>query len=254
MRFQAYLKRRGRWREFLRLVGEQGLPYVLDTGPLDMSRSPIAVAVELEEPRPEALALPPVSFEELDWYIILADALDVKRLVLPPPPSLEDIAKFYDGAVGYGVEINWIFGEPPMTRIRDVETVARQVRTTAARIVYDPVKARGTKEIYTDLVALSGYIREIYLSNRWGERGARLPPFNPIGRINFVEILQALHLIQWEGRLTIRQAPQYFNELDLQLRIGAEVLDTARSIGVSKKVQKRVSIVIDELMAWRSDI
>jgi sugar phosphate isomerase/epimerase len=179
---------------------------------------------------------------------MLADALEVKRLVIPPPPSLEDIARFYDRAVGYGVEINWVYGTPPMARIKDVETVARQVRTTAARIVYDPVKARGVKEIYTSLIALSGYIREIYLSNRRGERGPRLPPFNPIGRINFVEILQALHLIQWEGRLTIRQAPQYFNELDLQLRIGAEVLDTARNIGVSKKVQKRVSAIINELM------
>ncbi|AET31682.1 hypothetical protein [Pyrobaculum ferrireducens] len=248
MKFQVYLKRRGRWREFLRLVSERGAPLVLDTGPLDTSRSPIAVAVELEETRPEALVLPPVSIEKLDWYVMLADALEVKRLVIPPPPSLEDIARFYDRAVGYGVEVNWVYGTPPMTRIKDVETVARQVRTTAARIVYDPVKARGVKEIYTSLIALSGYIREIYLSNRRGERGPRLPPFNPIGRINFVEILQVLHLIQWEGRLTIRQAPQYFNELDLQLRIGAEVLDTARNIGVSKKVQKRVSAIINELM------
>jgi len=97
-------------------------------------------------------------------------------------------------------------------------------------------------------VALSGYIREIYLSNRRGERGPRLPPFDPIGRINYVEVLQALYLIQWDGRATIRQAPQFFGELDLQLRIGAEVLETARSVGVSKKVQKRVAEIFNELM------
>jgi sugar phosphate isomerase/epimerase len=179
---------------------------------------------------------------------MFADALGVRRLVLPPLPALDEVAAIYDKAVGYGVEVNWIYGVPPMTRILDVEQVARVVRPTAARIVYDPVKARGTKEIYRTIVALSGYMREIYLSNRRGERGFRLPPFDPIGRINYVEVLQALYLIQWDGRATIRQAPQFFGELDLQLRIGAEVLETARSVGVSKKVQKRVAEIFNELM------
>lgn len=193
MRYQVYLKRRGRWRRLLRYVGQVGVPYVLEVGELDTSRSPVAAALEFEEMPPEALV-------------------------------------------------------PPMTRILDVEQMARVVRPTAARIVYDPVKARGTKEIYRTIVALSGYMREIYLSNRRGERGPRLPPFDPIGRINYVEVLQALYLIQWDGRATIRQAPQFFGELDLQLRIGAEVLETARSVGVSKKVQKRVAEIFNELM------
>lgn len=249
MNFQVYIKRRGKWRELLRYVSQRNVAYVLETGHLDTSRSPLTVAVDFEETAPEALVLPPVGEENFDWYIMFADALGVKRLVMHPPPSLEQIAKLYDKAVGYGIEINWLYGEPPMSRIRDVEIVARNVKTTAARVVYDPVRARGTKEIYTTIVALSGFVKEIYLSNRRGERGPRLPPFDPIGRVNFVEILQALYLIQWEGKLTIRQAPQYFNELDLQLRIGAEVIETAKSIGVSKKVQKRVSAVIDELMS-----
>ncbi|ABL88953.1 conserved hypothetical protein [Pyrobaculum islandicum DSM 4184] len=249
MKFQAYIKRRGKWRQYLKTVDQLGVPYVLEVGQLDTSRSPITVAVEFEEPTPEALVLPPVGLNELEWYIFLADALDVKRLVLPPPPTMEEIEAFYNKAVEYGIEINWTYGVPPMARIKDVETVARILRPTAARIVYDPVKARGTKEIYTTVIALSGYIREIYLSNRRGERGPRLPPFDPIGRINYVELLQALQLIQWEGRATIRQAPQFLNELELQLRVGSEVLETARSAGVSKKVQRRVSAIFDELLS-----
>jgi len=248
MRYQVYLKRRGRWRRLLRYVGQAGVPYVLEVGELDTSRSPVAAALEFEEMPPEALVLPRVAGEEFDWYVMFADALGVRRLVLPPLPALDEVAAIYDKAVGYGVEVNWIYGVPPMTRILDVEQVARVVRPTAARIVYDPVKAGGTKEIYRTIVALSGYMREIYLSNRRGERGPRLPPFDPIGRINYVEVLQALYLIQWDGRATIRQAPQFFGELDLQLRIGAEVLETARSVGVSKKVQKRVAEIFNELM------
>jgi hypothetical protein len=248
MRYQVYLKRRGRWRRLLRYVGRAGVPYVLEVGELDTSRSPVAAALEFEEMPPEALVLPRVAGGEFDWYVMFADALGVRRLVLPPLPALDEVAAIYDKAVGYGVEVNWIYGVPPMTRILDVEQVARVVRPTAARIVYDPVKARGTKEIYRTIVALSGYMREIYLSNRRGERGPRLPPFDPIGRINYVEVLQALYLIQWDGRATIRQAPQFFGELDLQLRIGAEVLETARSVGVSKKVQKRVAEIFNELM------
>ena len=248
MRYQVYLKRRGRWRRLLRYVWRADVPYVLEVGELDPSRSPVAAALEFEETPPEALVLPRVTREEFDWYVMFADALGVRRLVLPPLPALDEIAAIYDKAVGYGVEVNWIYGMPPMTRILDVEQVARVVRPTAARIVYDPVKARGTKEIYRAIVALSGYMREIYLSNRRGERGPRLPPFDPIGRINYVEVLQALYLIQWDGRATIRQAPQFFGELDLQLRIGAEALETARSVGVSKKVQKRVAEIFNELM------
>jgi hypothetical protein len=248
MRYQVYLKRRGRWRRLLRYVGQAGVPYVLEVGELDTSRSPVAAALEFEEMPPEALVLPRAAGEEFDWYVMFADALGVRRLVLPPLPALDEVAAIYDKAVGYGVEVNWIYGVPPMTRILDVEQVARVVRPTAARIVYDPVKARGTKEIYRTIVALSGYMREIYLSNRRGEWGPRLPPFDPIGRINYVEVLQALYLIQWDGRATIRQAPQFFGELDLQLRIGAEVLETARSVGVSKKVQKRVAEIFNELM------
>jgi hypothetical protein len=248
MRYQVYLKRRGRWRRLLRYVGQAGVPYVLEVRELDTSRSPVTAALEFEETPPEALVLPRVAGGEFDWYVMFADALGVRRLVLPPLPALDEVAAMYDKAVGYGVEVNWIYGMPPMTRIPDVEQVARVVRPTAARIVYDPVKARGTKEIYRTIVALSGYMREIYLSNRRGERGPRLPPFDPIGRINYVEVLQALYLIQWDGRATIRQAPQFFGELDLQLRIGAEVLETARSVGVSKKVQKRVAEIFNELM------
>jgi hypothetical protein len=204
MRYQVYLKRRGRWRRLLRYVGQAGVPYVLEVGELDTSRSPVAAALEFEEMPPEALVLPRAAGEEFDWYVMFADALGVRRLVLPPLPALDEVAAIYDKAV--------------------------------------------TKEIYRTIVALSGYMREIYLSNRRGEWGPRLPPFDPIGRINYVEVLQALYLIQWDGRATIRQAPQFFGELDLQLRIGAEVLETARSVGVSKKVQKRVAEIFNELM------
>lgn len=249
MRFQVYLKRRGKWRSYLNAVERVGAPYVLEVGHLDTSRSPLAAALELEEAAPEALVLPRIGVAELEWYILLADALGVRRLVLPPPPTLQEIETYYRAAVEYGIEVNWIYGVPPMARIKDVEAVARALRPTAARIVYDPVKARGTKEIYTTVVALSGYIREIYLSNRRGERGPRLPPFDPIGRINYVELLQALQLIQWEGRATVRQSPQFVNELELQLRLGSEVLETAKNAGVSKKVQRRISAVIDELVS-----
>lgn len=249
MEFQIYLKKRGRWRRWLEFVRGIGRPYVLDVGLLDTARSPITAALELEDASPEALVLPRLSPEELDWYVMFADALDVKRLVLPPPPTLEEIGEVYDKAVGYGVEVNWIYGEGPMSRVKDVEVVAREVKPTAARVVYDPVKARGMREIYYTVVALGGYIREIYLSNRRGERGPRLPPFDPVGRINYTELLQALYLLKWEGRATIRQAPQFFNELELQVRMGSEVLEAARNAGVSKKVQRRVSAILDELMA-----
>ncbi|MEZ0319275.1 MAG: hypothetical protein ABWK05_04675 [Pyrobaculum sp.] len=249
MEFQIYLKKRGKWRRLLKFVQGIGRPYVLDVGLLDTTRSPITTALELEEASPEALVLARLSPEELDWYIMFADALDVKRLVLPPPPTLEEMGEMYDKAVGYGIEMNWIYGEGPMSRVKDVEIVAKEVKPTAARIVYDPVKARGMREIYYTLVAVGGYIREIYLSNRRGERGPRLPPFDPVGRINYTELLQALYLLKWEGRITIRQAPQFFNELDLQVKIGTEVLEAAQSAGVSKKVQRRVSDIINELMA-----
>lgn len=246
MNFQIYLKRR--WRELLRTVEQTGLTYVLETGVLDTSRSPITTAMELEAPSIEALVLPQVGPEDFQWYVMLADAMDVKRLVLPPPPTVGEIATIYNTAAEYGVEINWLYGVSPMSRIKDVEAVAKAVRPTAARIVYDPVKARGMKEIYTAVVALGGYIREIYLSNRRGRRGPRLPPFDPTGVINYVEILQALHLLQWEGRYTIRQSPQ-FRELELQVRIGGEVIEAAKNAGVSKKVQKRVATILNELMS-----
>ncbi|MFN3804964.1 MAG: hypothetical protein ACK4SY_07900 [Pyrobaculum sp.] len=247
MTFQIYLKR-GRWREALRAVEQMGLTYVLETGVLDTSRSPIAAALELEDPSLEALALPRVGPGEFQWYVMLADAMGVRRLVLPPPPAMGEIAAIYNTAAEYGVEVNWLYGVPPMSRIKDVEAVARAIRPTAARVVYDPVKARGMKEIYTTIVALGGYIREIYLSNRRGQRGPRLPPFDPVGVINYVEILQALQLLQWEGRYTIRQAPQYLGELELQVRIGGEVIEVAKNAGVSKKVRRRVSTVLNELM------
>ena len=58
MRYQIYLKRRGRWRQLLRYVGQAGVPYVLEVGELDTSRSPVAAALEFEETPPEALVLP----------------------------------------------------------------------------------------------------------------------------------------------------------------------------------------------------
>lgn len=249
MKFQIYIKKRGKWRDVLKRVEQLGVSYTLELTNVDTSKSPVTTAVEYSDLEPDALVFNSVDVATAEWYILLADRLDVKRIVLPPPPSIEDIAKIYDTAVQYGVEINWIYGRPPMARIVDVTTVAKTVRHTAARIVYDPVYARGAKEIYRNIVALSGYIREIYLSNRRGQRGPRLPPFNPMGVINYVEILQALYLIQWGGKLTIRQSPQYMAELDLQLRLGTEVLETTKGAGVSKKVQKRVSQVIEELMA-----
>lgn len=250
MQFQLYLKRRGKWRQVLDVAASLGIPYVVEVGPLDTSRSPITTALELGDVSPEALVLPRDAVDKFEWYIMLADALDVKRLVVAPPPTVEGVAELYDVAVEYGVEVNWIYGEGPLARIRDVDAVAKAIRPTAARLVYDPVKAKGLKEIYTTIIALSGYIREIYLSNRRGERGPRLPPFDPVGIINYAEVLQMLHLIQWEGRATVRTAPQFAGELDLQLKIANEVINTAKSAGVSRKVQKRVAQIYDELMGW----
>jgi len=71
-----------------------------------------------------------------------------------------------------------------------------------------------------------------------------------VGIINYAEVLQMLHLIQWEGRATVRTAPQFAGELDLQLKIANEVINTAKSAGVSRKVQKRVAQIYDELMGW----
>jgi len=251
--FLVYLKRKGRWQELARYVEQIGVPCVLDVSHLDTSRSPITTAVEIEdallESRIDALALPRVGVSELDWYIMLADALGTTRLVIPPAPTIDDIAAVYDRAVGHGMHVNWIYGIQPLASIDDVERVAREVRHTAARITYDPVKARGTKEIYKTIVALSGYIREIYMSNRRGGRSPRLPPFDPSGRVNFAEIMQILHLIGWEGKLTIRQAPAYFSELEVQIKIGMEVLESTKSSGASKVVRRRVSAILAELMS-----
>ncbi len=244
MNFQIYLKRRGKWRTFLRQVEQWGLPYVLEIGEVDTSRSPITTAVELGA-APEALVIPPAG--EMYWYITLADALGVKRLVAPPPPTLAELESVYRIAVEHGVEVNWLYGSPPLARVIDVETVATVVKPTAARLVYDPARARGMREIYTTLVALSGYLREIYLSNRLGPRGPRLPPFHPSGVINYVEIMQALYLTQWGGRITIRQSPEYFPELELQLQIAREVMETVKAAGPSRKVQKRLAAIYNDL-------
>lgn len=48
-----------------------------------------------------------------------------------------------------------------MSRIVDVETAARVVKPTAARIVYDPVYVKGMKELYSDIVALGVYKRDL---------------------------------------------------------------------------------------------
>ncbi|MEM4605124.1 MAG: hypothetical protein QXR68_07265 [Pyrobaculum sp.] len=247
MRFQIYV--RESWKEVLDKVIQIGVPYTLEIRNIDTNRSPITTALEYSHLEPDALIFQKVDLDNVEWYILFADQLNVRRVVLPPPPSLEDIAKIYDTSVQYGIEINWIYGRPPMSRIVDVETAARVVKPTAARIVYDPVYVKGMKELYSDIVALGGFIREIFLSNRRGQRGPRLPPFNPLGVINYVEVLHALYLLQWEGRLTIRQSPAYITELDLQLRLGAEVLETAKGAGVSKKVQKRISKILEELMS-----
>lgn len=180
VQFQLYLKRRGKWRQVLDVAASLGIPYVVEVGPLDTSRSPITTALELGDVSPEALVLPRDAVDKFEWYIMLADALDVKRLVVAPPPTVEGVAELYDVAVEYGVEVNWIYGEGPLARIRDVDAVAKAIRPTAARLVYDPVKAKGLKEIYTTIIALSGYIREIYLSNRRGER-APATPIRPRG-------------------------------------------------------------------------
>jgi len=248
----VYIKRGKKTKEIIQKLNSLNLNYIVDLSKFKLHKSPYIHATELEEifGNPHSLILPNIeNVDEFERYVYLADFINAERLVLRPPPTLDALRELYETSAKYGIEINWLFGEPPLARPADVEEIAKSIHPRAAKISYDPIRARNMREIFRNIVGMSGYVREIYFSNRRGKRGPRLPPFNPLGEINYVEILQALILIQWEGIITIRQSPEYVEELDLQLRMMSEITNSAKNAGVSKKVGKMVAQILDELFS-----
>lgn len=228
-----------------------GLPYVLDLRGLEMDRSPYVHAVELDlemETPPSALILPLPG----DVYkpVLIADLLNVDKILLPPPPSVDALAEVYEEAVGYGVEVVWLYGEPPLARPHDVEAVAEAVHPRAAKIAYDVIAARSNKEIIKTLAMLQGYIAAMFLSNRKGRRGPRLPPFDVDGVINYSDVIQASLLLQWDGQYIVRMAPQFADKLPIQVAVLNEIAETFRNAGrASRKVQRMVAEVLNEIFA-----
>lgn len=227
-----------------------GLPYVLDLRGLEMDISPYVHAVELDlelEAPPSALILP--LSDDIYKPVLVADLLNVDKIYLPPPPSVEALAKAYEEAVGYGVEIAWLYGNPPLARPNDVEAIAESIHPRAARIAYDVVAARSNKEIIKTLAMLQGYIASMFLSNKKGRRGPRLPPFDVEGVINYSDVVQASLLLQWDGVYVLRMAPQFAERLPAQVSVLNEIAETFRNTGASKKVQRMVAEVLDEILA-----
>ncbi|MFB6489958.1 MAG: hypothetical protein TU35_001720 [Thermoproteus sp. AZ2] len=252
MDLALYAKRR-RALEFARAAAELNLPYVLDVSDEAFDKSPYIHAVELEQDLPfppAALVFPKAPPEGLYKYIYIADLLGVEAIVLPPPNGLEELAKLYDEARQYDIYIQWAYGEPPLAKPSDVEAIAEKIRPRAAKIAYDVVKAKSMHEILHDIVRMQGYIATIYLSNKRGSRSPRLPPFDPSGAINYVDVVQAVLLLRWDGRYVFRVSPQYLGGLKAQISIFNEVVETFRNTGkASKKVQRMLARVFDEIFA-----
>ncbi len=247
----VYARRGQRARPVLSVASSLGLPYVLDLRDLDMRASPYLHAVELDlelETTPSALILP--LSDDVYKPVLIADLLGVAKVYLPPPSSVEALAKVYEEAVGYGVEIAWLYGAPPLARPNDVEAIAESIHPRAARIAYDVVMAKSNKEIIKTLATLQGYISSMFLSNRRGRRGPRLPPFDVEGLINYSDVIQASLLLQWDGLYVLRMAPQFADRIPAQVAVLNEIAETFRNTGrASKKVQRMVAEVLNEIFA-----
>ncbi|MEZ0249322.1 MAG: hypothetical protein ABWJ97_08605 [Thermoproteus sp.] len=247
----VYARRGPRARSVINAALDLGLPYLLDLGDYKLDKSPYIHAVELDlelEVPPTALVLPLA--EDPYKPVLVADLLNVNKVILPPPAAMDELVKTYETAVEHGVEVVWLYGRPPLARPGDVEAVAEAVHPKAARIIYDVVTAKSNREIIKTLVSLQGYIKYMYLSNRRGARGPRLPPFDPSGVINYSDVVQAALLLQWDGQYVLRAAPQYADKISLQAAILNEIGETYRNTGrASKKVQKMVAEVLNELFA-----
>lgn len=252
MDLALYTKRR-RASEFARAAAELNISYVLDVSDEAFDKSPYIHAVELEQDLPSppvALVFPKAPPEGLYKYIYIADLLGVEAVVLPPPNSLEELAKLYDEARQYNIGVQWIYGEPPLAKPSDVEAIAEGIHPRAAKIAYDVVRARSMREILYDIAKMQGYIATIYLSNKRGSRSPRLPPFDPSGVINYVDVVQATLLLRWDGRYVFRISPQYLGGLKAQISIFNEAVETFRNTGKpSKKVQKMLARIFDEIFA-----
>jgi hypothetical protein len=247
-----YAKRR-KAPEFARAAAELNILYVLDVSGKAFDKSPYIHAMELEQDLPSppaALVFPKAPPEGLYKYIYIADLLGVGTMVLPPPNGLEELAKLYDEARQYNIFIQWAYGEPPLAKPSDVEAIAEGIHPRAAKIAYDVVKAKSMREILYNIVRMEGYIATIYLSNKKGSRSPRLPPFDPSGAINYVDVIQAVLLLHWDGLYVFRMSPQYLGGLKAQISIFNEVVETFRNTGkASKKVQKMLARIFDDIFA-----
>jgi len=217
------------------------MPYVVDLRNLDLATSPIVLATELEDlGDPQAIVLDPRDPEQLERGIMLADLLNVERIVATPPTSIDDLADLFDLAARYGVELNWLYGLGPMSSVEDVYTVAREVHPRAARVVYDPVRARSMRQIARELVWLGGYIREIYVSNRARGSRVRLLPMHPSGLINYAIIIEILNAIDWSGYLTIRVARELLREVPAHASALMQIIETVTSTGRLSRTASRL--------------
>lgn len=247
MELAVYARRGRRAEGFIRAAAELNLPYVLDASNYSFEGSPYLHAVELEEEFPTPPALLVLPGGDLRKHVHIADLLGVGSIAMPPPPRVEELAEVYEEARGYGIEVHWLYGEPPLARPADVEAVAEAVHPRAARVVYDAVKAKSMRGLLYDLVKMQSNIATLYMSNRRGPKGPRLPPFDPAGAINYAYVVQAALLLQWDGRFVLRMSPQYLGELKAQAAVFNEVVETYKGGKSSKRVRRMVARIFDEI-------
>ncbi len=212
--------------------------------------SVVGMAVELEDYAPRSLVLPaPARREDAERYVQLADYLDVDRIVVEPPAHVDLMADVYEEASASGVSVAWLYGLGPLRDPATVYRLGQALHPRAARLVYDPVNAPSFKAIVRDLVSLGSFVTGIYFSNRRGRRSARLPPMDVNGAINYLDVLQVLVLLQWDGAVVIRHGRGATGEYNHQYGIIVNVVETLRNTRrFSRRVRRLVERAMDEVI------
>ncbi len=217
--------------------------------------SVVGMAVELEDYAPRSLVLPaPASKEDAERYVQLADYLDVDRIVVEPPAHADLMADVYEEAAASGVSVAWLYGLGPLRDPAAVYSLGQALHPRAARLVYDPVNAPSFKAIVRDLVSLGSFVAGIYFSNRRGRRGVRLPPMDVNGTINYLDVLQVLVLLQWDGAVVIRHGRGAAGEYNHQYGIISNVVETLRNTRrFSRRVRRLVERAMNEVIGLETE-
>ncbi len=204
------------------------------------------MAVELEDYAPRRLVLPaPAQRSDAERYVQLADYLNVENIVVEPPPHVDLMADVYEEAAASGMSVAWLYGRGPLRDPSSVYYISDSVHPRAAKLVYDPVNAPSFKAIVRDLVSLGSFVTGIYFSNRRGRRGVRLPPMDVNGAINYLDVLQVLVLLQWDGAIVIRHGKGATGEYNHQYGIISNVVETLRN---TRRFNRRVRRLVERAM------